>query len=185
MRLCALSPLFPLSHLLPSLAPRSFTPRFPISSDSTRVPSSSAPRFNYSHAAPVFLSACVTNTTQTPLVRVHEQLSLAGQRAVLTSLSGFRWVLSTAQQPSRVSCCPRHLPAASPHPHPLPFLTGSLHSPSQASLSSLPAPLQARPALCTQALGPTLSCTRNLFLYFCPFIPAAVSPPLLSLIISI
>lgn len=136
MRLCALSPLFPLSHLLPSLAPRSFTPRFPISSDSTRVPSSSAPRFNYSHAAPVFLSACVTNTTQTPLVRVHEQLSLAGQRAVLTSLSGFRWVLSTAQQPSRVSCCPRHLPAASPHPHPLPFLTGSPHSPSQASLIS-------------------------------------------------
>lgn len=78
-------------------------------------------------------------------MRVHEQLSLAGQRAVLTSLSGFRGVLSTAQQPSAFPVVLDIYPLP-PHVRTLCRVSLGARILPAESVSPPPDPVQARPA---------------------------------------
>lgn len=188
--LCALSPLLHSPISLPAWFPAHSPPDSPLS---RFPPVSPVPRLLTS----VTLSACstlvpsclcVTDITQTPLGRVREQLKVAAQKQPSSP-----HLLASGEPSAPWSSPPAVLVALNIYPclpASPPFAMYLAGNPEGSLPAQVPTFSQQSQSLISPCCSPSLpsslySYTRNLFLHFCPFIPAAVSPPLLSIAISI
>lgn len=131
---------------------------------------------------------CVTDITQTPLGRVREQLKVAAQKQPSSPH------LLASGEPSAPWSSPPAVPVALNIypclPTSPPFAMYLAGNPEGSLPAQVPRFSQQSQSLISPCCSPSLPCslysyTRNLFPPFCPFIPAAVSPPLLSIAISI